>query len=52
MSLLGTAKRHGLRPEKYMSYLLENLPNEEILANKDVLEAYLPWAKTIQNNCK
>ena len=52
MSLLETAKRHDLNTEKYMTYLLEHLPSEESLANKDVLEAYLPWAESIQNNCK
>ncbi|COP79015.1 transposase [Streptococcus pneumoniae] len=42
MSLLETAKRHQLNSEKYLSYLLECLPNEETLVNKEVLEAYLP----------
>ncbi|WP_153055260.1 IS66 family transposase, partial [Streptococcus suis] len=32
LSLLETAKRHGLDAEKYMTYLLEHLPNEETLA--------------------
>ena len=45
MSLLETAKRHQLNSEKYLSYLLEYLPNEETLVNKEVLEAYLPWNK-------
>ncbi|CKB67211.1 transposase [Streptococcus pneumoniae] len=39
MSLLETAKRHQLNSEKYLSYLLECLPNEETLVNKEVLEA-------------
>ncbi|MFX3810259.1 transposase, partial [Streptococcus suis] len=33
-SLLKTAKRHELDTEKYMNYLLDNLPNEETLAKK------------------
>ena len=52
MSLLETAKRHGLNSEKYMSYLLAHLPNEETLAKREVLEAYLPWAKEVQINCQ
>ncbi|MGQ7321216.1 transposase domain-containing protein, partial [Streptococcus suis] len=52
LSLLETAKRHGLDAEKYMTYLLEHLPNEETLAKKEVLEAYLPWAENIQEKCK
>ncbi len=39
LSLLETAKRHGLDVEKYMTYLLEHLPSEETLAKKEVLEA-------------
>lgn len=52
MSLLTTAKRHHLDSEKYIGYLLENLPNEEIFAKKEVLEAYLPWAEKVQQNCR
>ncbi|HEL2056820.1 TPA: transposase domain-containing protein [Streptococcus suis] len=52
MSLLETAKRNGLDTEKYMTYLLEHLPNEESLAKKEVLEAYLPWDKKIKRACK
>ncbi|GAA0055551.1 hypothetical protein ScKU66_19700 [Streptococcus canis] len=52
MSLLETAKRHGLNSEKYMSYLLDHLPNEETLAKREVLEAYLPWSKEVQTNCQ
>lgn len=52
MSLLETAKRHQLNSEKYLSYLLECLPNEETLVNKEVLEAYLPWTKVVQEKCK
>ncbi|RJP07790.1 hypothetical protein C5O69_11480 [Streptococcus pseudopneumoniae] len=52
MSLLEIAKRHQLNSEKYLSYLLECLPNEETLVNKEVLEAYLPWTKVAQEKCK
>ncbi|BCP63994.1 hypothetical protein SUT503_10520 [Streptococcus parasuis] len=52
LSLLETAKRHELDAEKYMTYLLEHLPNEETLAKKEVLEAYLPWDKNIKRVCK
>ncbi|NQG60395.1 transposase domain-containing protein, partial [Streptococcus suis] len=50
LSLLETAKRHGLEAEKYMTYLLEHLPNEETLAKKEVLEAYLPWDKKLREH--
>lgn len=48
LSLLETAKRHGLDAEKYMTYLLEHLPNEVSLAKKEDLEAYFPWDKNIK----
>lgn len=52
LSLLETAKRNGLDSEKYLTYLLEKLPNEESFAKKAVLEAYLPWSETVQADCK
>ncbi|HEP1341107.1 TPA: transposase domain-containing protein [Streptococcus pyogenes] len=47
-----TDMRHGLNSEKYISYLLDRLPNGETLAKREVLEAYLPWAKEVQTNCQ
>ena len=52
LSLLETAKRNGLDSEKYLTYLLEKLPNDEYFTQKTVLEAYLPWSETVQANCK
>lgn len=52
LSLLETAKRNGLDSEKYLTYLLEKLPNEESFAKKAALEAYLPWSETVQADCK
>ncbi|HFM9516076.1 TPA: IS66 family transposase, partial [Streptococcus pneumoniae] len=37
-----------INSEKYLSYLLECLLNVETLVNKEVLEAYLPWTKVVQ----
>lgn len=51
LSLIETAKRHGLDLEKHLNYLLQKLPNEESL-NSEALEAYLPWQKEIQKMCK
>ncbi|CAI3368644.1 IS66 family transposase [Enterococcus cecorum] len=52
LSLLETAKRNDIDSEKYLTYLLEKLPNEESFAKKAVLEAYLPKSETVQANCK
>ena len=52
MTLLETAKRNGLDAEKYINYLLTHMTNENILEKNEVLEAYLPWNKIIQETCK
>lgn len=52
MSIIETAKRYELNVEKYLGYLLEKMPNEKNLAEKAVIEAYLPWSKEMQENCK
>lgn len=52
MSIIETAKRNDLNVEKYLTYLLEKMPNEKNLDEEAVLEGYLPWAKEIQENCK
>lgn len=52
MSIIETAKRYELNVEKYLAYLLEKMPNEKNLAEKAVIEAYLPWSKKVQENCK
>lgn len=51
LSLIETAKRNGLDPEKYLKYLLEKLPNEKDLES-NTLEAYLPWQKEVKIFCK
>lgn len=51
LSLIETAKRHELDPEKDLNYLLQKLPNEEVL-NSVTLETYLPWQTKIQKMCK
>ena len=52
LSLIETAKRNNLDPEKYIEYLLDKLPNEETLTDKERLSAYLPWTKEVQGACK
>ena len=50
--MIETAKRNGLDLEKYLEYLLSNLPNESILTDREKLTAYLPGAKAVQVNCR
>lgn len=46
-TLVATAKMNQLNPYRYFKYLFEELPNRKTVS----LEAYLPWAKVIQENC-
>ena len=52
LSLIETAKRNDLDPEKYLKYLLYKLPNESTLTDKEALSAYLPWTKQVQASCR
>ena len=52
LSLIETAKRNSLDPEKYIEYLLDKLPNEDTLTDKERLSAYLPWTKAVKKVCK
>jgi len=49
-SIVETAKRNGLNPFYYLSYLFEQLPN---LKGRDPtsLDAFLPWSSTLPENC-
>lgn len=45
-SLIESAKLNNLNIEKYINYLLEQLPQLEILQEQDI-EKYLPWSKEL-----
>ena len=49
-SIVETARRNGLSPFYYLSYLFEQLPK---LKGRDPtnLEELLPWSKTLPENC-
>lgn len=50
LNLIENAKRHGLDSEKYLNYLLQRLPNEDIL-NLETLEAICHGQKKFKK-CK
>jgi len=50
-TIVETAKENGLNAFKYLTYLFENLPNLENYRDPEVLEAFLPWQKPIQEMC-
>ncbi|MEJ8737031.1 transposase domain-containing protein [Erysipelotrichaceae bacterium HCN-30851] len=53
-SIVQSAKENGLIPQKYLEYLLEELP--KIMQNECFIERnieeYLPWSPTIPDECK
>ena len=46
-SLVESAKLNNLNIEKYINYLLTELPKEENLQDEKVLSKYLPWSKEL-----
>lgn len=44
-SLVETAKANNLDPHDYIEYLLEMLPNEDIINHPEKLDDYLPWSE-------
>ena len=46
-TLIESAKVNNLNIEKYIRYLLEELPQLENVQDEDVLEKYLPWSKEL-----
>ena len=53
-SIVQSAKENELIPQKYLEYLLEELPKivqNECFIERD-FEEYLPWSPTIPEQCK
>jgi transposase len=50
-SIVETAKENDLDPLKYLTHLFEKLPNIN-LKDKTAIEELMPWADSIQNECK
>ena len=46
-SLIESAKLNNLNIEKYIKYLLEEIPQLDNFSDKKVLEKYLPWSKEL-----
>lgn len=48
-SLLETARANDLNPQKYLEYLLEARPNENM--SDEELENMAPWSPAVQKCC-
>ena len=51
-SLIETSKANGLDPEKYLRYVLSEMPGKNFRDNPEMLEGWMPWSKGAQDNCK
>lgn len=49
-SIVEIAKANGLNPYKYLTYLLEQRPNEKM--TDEELSQMAPWAEEVQENCR
>lgn len=49
-TMVGMAKANELNIYKYLTYLLEHRPSEDM--SDEQLEALTPWSKEVQNVCK
>ena len=51
-SLIETAKANGLNAYAYLEYLLLYMPGSEWQTCPEELDALMPWAPDVQENCK
>ena len=51
-SIVETSKANDLEPFRYLTYLLEKLPNINFKIHPEVLKDFLPWSKEVQQKCK
>ena len=51
-SLVETAKANNLDAHDYIEYLLEMMPNEDIINHPEKLDDYLPWSKQTKSEFK
>ncbi|WP_369691820.1 transposase domain-containing protein [Selenomonas ruminantium] len=51
-SIVETSKANDLEPFRYLTYLLEKLPNINFKIHPEVLKDFLPWSKEVQQKYK
>lgn len=51
-SLIETAKANGLKPRKYVQFIITGLPETAFLEHPEELEKYLPWDLNVQKKCR
>lgn len=51
-SLIETAKANGINPNKYIQFILSDIPGSAFMEFPEYLEEYVPWNPLIQKNCR
>jgi len=52
LSIIETAKLNHLNPQKYIEYLLNNIPQLPVPSDLEQLKVYLPWTNQVQTDCR
>lgn len=50
-SIVETAKLNGLNPRLYIEWLLEQMPNADVL-NDETLDSFMPWSAHVPESCR
>lgn len=50
-SLIETAKANGINPNKYMQFILSDMPGSAFMEYPEFLEDYMPWYLLVQQIC-
>jgi transposase len=51
-TLVETARANDLDVYEYLKYLLMEMPNNDHLQNPSIIDAYLPWAEKLPDECR
>lgn len=51
-SLIETAKANGINPNKYIQFILSDIPGSAFMEYPEFLEDYMPWDALIQQICR
>lgn len=51
-SLIETAKANGINPNKYIQFILSDIPGSAFMEYPEFLEDYMPWNPLIQQICR
>lgn len=51
-TLIETAKANGLNANKYIQFILSDIPGTAFLQYPEFLEDYMPWDPMIQKRCR